>query len=96
MIRLDLFINSSSALLALFSMPAFNLTPRFDKGYRSLFADICVVTRFYLSYKYRTLKTAATNDAPAEWNSWIEVYENIISTVFNAGIQSHTPFRQGI
>ena len=35
------------------------------------------VTRFYLSYKYRTLKTAATNDAPAEWNSWIEVYENM-------------------
>ncbi len=35
------------------------------------------VTRFYLSYKYRTLKTAATNDTPAEWNSWIEVYENM-------------------
>lgn len=37
------------------------------------------VTRFYLSYKYRTLKNAANEEesTPAEWNTWIEVYENI-------------------
>lgn len=35
------------------------------------------VTRFYLSYKYRTLKTPADGDTPAEWNPWIEVYENM-------------------
>lgn len=34
-------------------------------------------SRFYLSYKYRTLKTKATEDAPATWNPWIEVYENM-------------------
>lgn len=34
-------------------------------------------TRFYLSYKYRTLKTAATEDTPAIWNKWIFVYENM-------------------
>lgn len=35
------------------------------------------VTRYYLSYKYRTLKTAADGDTPAEWNPWIVVYENM-------------------
>lgn len=35
------------------------------------------VTRFYLSYKYRTLKKAADGDTPAEWNPWIEVHENM-------------------
>lgn len=35
------------------------------------------VTRFYLSYKYRTLRRAADGDTPAEWNPWIEVYENM-------------------
>lgn len=34
-------------------------------------------TRFYLSYKYRTLKIAATGDEPAIWNNWIFVYENM-------------------
>ncbi|WP_294476695.1 BT_3987 domain-containing protein [uncultured Bacteroides sp.] len=34
-------------------------------------------TRFYLSYKYRTLKTAADGDTPAEWNPWVEVHENM-------------------
>lgn len=35
------------------------------------------VTRFYLSYRYRTLKTAAEGDTPAEWNPWIEIYESL-------------------
>lgn len=35
------------------------------------------VTHFYLSYKYRTLRTLGNGDIPAEWNPWIEVYENM-------------------
>lgn len=35
------------------------------------------ITRYYLSYKYRTLKTPATEGAPAEWNPWIQIHENL-------------------
>lgn len=35
------------------------------------------VTRYYLSYRYRTLKTEAAGDAPAVWNDWVVAYENL-------------------
>ena len=35
------------------------------------------VVRYYLSYKYRTLKTPATEGAEAVWNPWVYVYENM-------------------
>lgn len=35
------------------------------------------VIRYYFSYRYRTLRTAATDDAEAEWNEWVYVYENM-------------------
>lgn len=35
------------------------------------------VTRYYLCYKYRTLKKASINGAPSEWNDWIEIKENL-------------------
>lgn len=35
------------------------------------------IKRFILSYRYRTIKTAATADTPASWNQWITVSENL-------------------
>lgn len=35
------------------------------------------VKRFILSYRYRTVKTPATADTPAEWNQWITISENL-------------------
>ena len=35
------------------------------------------VIRYYLSYRYRKLKTAATESSEAIWNQWIYVYENM-------------------
>lgn len=35
------------------------------------------VKRFYLSYRYRTIKTPATADTPAVWSQWTTISENL-------------------
>lgn len=35
------------------------------------------ITRYYLSYKYRTLKTPATESTAAEWHPWVHIVENL-------------------
>ena len=35
------------------------------------------ITRYYLCYKFRTVKEALADGTPTEWNEWIEISENL-------------------
>jgi hypothetical protein len=39
--------------------------------------DAFGVTRYFLSYRYRTAKTLDDNGNATEWNAWITMYENL-------------------
>lgn len=41
------------------------------------YADTKIVKRFYLYYRYRTVKTPATSTQPAVWNDWITIKETL-------------------
>lgn len=41
------------------------------------YADTKVVKRFYLHYRYRTLKSNATSGQPAVWNEWVTIKETL-------------------
>lgn len=49
----------------------------YDKDEANRYLTINNAKRFILSYRYRTLKTPATDTTEAEWNEWIIVSENM-------------------
>ncbi len=41
------------------------------------YTDTKIVKRFYLYYRYRTIRTPATSTQPAVWNNWITIKETL-------------------
>lgn len=41
------------------------------------YVDTKIVKRFYLYYRFRTLKSPATSSQPAEWNDWVTIKETL-------------------